>query len=133
MAIPLRKLTSPDLKSSSSSHHHPRDSLDSETSAILSYALGKKEGLDTDDEDDVDESARGSTTLDDDEDDFFKENDPLTSDYEPFPLKKVAPVALELNLNLEIAEISNNLLLNFGSVFISLGGCFNWIFVKGIF
>ena len=88
MAIPLRKLTSPRSKSSSSSHHHhPQDSLDSETSAILSYALGNREGLDTDDEDD--DSPRGSTTLRR-EDEFFKEHDPLTSDYEPFPLKKVA-------------------------------------------
>ena len=96
MAIPLRKLPSLDSKSSSSSHHRhrPHDSLDSETSAILSYALGKKEGLDIDDEDEDDESPRGSTTVDDDEDEFFKENDPLTSDYEPFPLKKVAPFAL---------------------------------------
>ena len=92
MAIPLRKLTSPDSKSSSSSHHHhPRDSLDSETSAILSYALGNKEGLDSDNEDGADVSLRSSTTLDDDGDEFLRENDPLTSDYEPFPLKKVAP------------------------------------------
>ena len=92
MAIPLRKLASSDTKSSSSSFHYnqhpPRDSIDSETSAILSYALGNKEGLDTDDE--ADDSPRGSTTLGDDtEDEFFRENDPLTSEYEPFPLKKV--------------------------------------------
>jgi|SRR5215471_5654961 len=91
MDIPLRKLASPDSKPLSSSHrHHPHDSLDSETAAILSYALGNRKGLDADDDDEADDSPRGSTTLDDDEDEFFKENDPLTSDYEPFPLKKAA-------------------------------------------
>ena len=136
MAIPLRKLSSADSKSSSSSshhhQHHPRDSLDSETSAILSYALGNKEGLDTDDE--ADDSPRGSTTLDDDnEDEFFRENDPLTSDYEPFPLKKVKPPPFGRSLFLEITTISNISLYIFRSLFIGLVGRFDWIFVKGIF
>ena len=91
MAIPLRKLPSPDSKSSSSSHrHHPRDSLDSEISEIFSFSFGKKKGLDFDDDEEAEDSPRGSTTLDDDEDEFLKENDPLTSDYEPFPVRKVS-------------------------------------------
>jgi hypothetical protein len=89
MAIPLRKLTSLDSKPGAI-----RDSLDSQTSAILSYALGTHpDDNDTSDDDDDDHEPNFhevSTPLDDDEE-FFKENDPLTSDYEPFPQKRVHP------------------------------------------
>ena len=82
MAIPLRT-----LKSMDSNSHPPRSSLDSETSAILSYALGKHpESEDSDSE--PDSPRRSSEQVD--SEDFFKENDPLTSDYEPaFPRKQV--------------------------------------------
>jgi hypothetical protein len=69
--------------------------MDSEASAILSYALGKH--VDNEDqESDIDSPRASSTHLeedgdDDDSDAFFKENDPLTSDYEPFPQKRVNP------------------------------------------
>jgi hypothetical protein len=89
MAIPLRKLTSPDSKSGTI-----RDSLDSQTSAILSYALGTHpDNNDTSDDDDDDNEPNfhdASTPLDDEEE-FFKENDPLASDYDPFPQKRVPP------------------------------------------
>lgn len=94
MAIPLRKLTSPDSK-----FHPQRPSLDSQTSAILSYALGNhpdKTEISDDEDEDNPNSTRASTTLDDEEDEeaFFKENDPLTSDYDPFPQKRVFPSLL---------------------------------------
>ena len=87
MAIPLRLLASSDPDS-----HPPRASMDSEVSAILSYALGKH--VDNDDKDSEIDSPRVSLSQlsDDDGNDsetFFKENDPLTSDYEPFPRKQV--------------------------------------------
>ena len=86
MAIPLRRLTSSDSES-----HPPRNSLDSETSAILSYALGKH--VDNEDQtSEEDDSPRASTSRlnYEDDDGFFKENDPLTSDYDPFRVKRVS-------------------------------------------
>jgi len=77
MAIPLRALRSLDENS-----HPPRSSMDSETSAILSYALGKHPQTQDTDSDDPDDSPRPSSEHEDSED-FFKENDPLTSEYEP--------------------------------------------------
>jgi hypothetical protein len=72
--------------------------MDSETSAILSYALGKHvEDGDNDLSSDADTPRASSTRLEDEEaEDFFKENDPLTSDYDPFPRKKV-PATFSVN------------------------------------
>jgi hypothetical protein len=87
MAIPLRSLRSLDENS-----QLPRSSMDSEASAILSYALGKHPHTADTDSDDPDDSPRPSSEHEDSED-FFKENDPLTSDYEPAlnPRKQVIP------------------------------------------
>jgi hypothetical protein len=89
MAIPLRLLASSDPDT-----RPPRASMDSEASAILSYALGKH--ADNEDQDSEIDSPRASSTYlsdgGDDSDAFFKENDPLTSDYEPFPRKQVIPL-----------------------------------------
>jgi len=97
MAIPLRVLSSSD-----SGSHRPRFSMDSEASAILSYALGKERpdndshSSDDDDDDDGDENdiEVHTTRLSapDDEEAFLKENDPLTSDYDPPPFKRVSPL-----------------------------------------
>ena len=76
MAIPLRSLKSLDQNSQPA-----RPSMDSEASAILSYALGKHPHT-SDTDSDLDDSPRPSSEHEDSED-FFKENDPLTSDYEP--------------------------------------------------
>jgi len=98
MAIPLRVLSSSD-----SGSHRPRFSMDSEASAILSYALGKERpdnGSHTsgDDDDDGDESdiEVHTTPLNapDDEEAFLKENDPLTPDYDPPPFKRVFPLSV---------------------------------------
>jgi len=83
MAIPLRDIDS--------RLHRKSSSLDSETSAILAYALGKH--VDThDDDDDGDQSDLDSNFTrgeNEDEEQFFKENDPLNSEYEVAPQKKV--------------------------------------------
>lgn len=86
MAIPLRA-----LKALDPTPPPPRPSMDSEASAILSYALGKHPPTQDDaDSDPDDDSPRPSSEQDSEE--FFKENDPLTSDYEPaFPRKQVTP------------------------------------------
>ena len=90
MAIPLRALAKMDLKS-----HESRQSIDSETSAILAYALGKHPDHDV--ESDIDSPHASSVDLDDeDAEAFFNENDPLTLDYEPFPQKRVHPAPLNL-------------------------------------
>jgi hypothetical protein len=79
MAIPLQPLQNRPSES--------RDSMTSETSAILSYALGKHIDNDNDTSSDSDHAP---TPLEDDET-FFKENDPLTAEYETYPQKKVVP------------------------------------------
>jgi len=86
MAIPLRKLKSPD-----SDGRHERDSMDSETSAILSYALGKHEDLEDQSETDIDSPRRSSFALEDEDTEaFLKENDPLEADYEPWTNRLVS-------------------------------------------
>ena len=83
MAIPLRNFDIP-----SSKRHRKTDSIDSETSAILAYALGKHVDIDDDQHSDLDSNfTRGDN---EDEETFFKENDPLNSDYEIAPQKKVS-------------------------------------------
>ena len=81
MAIPLRH-----IDASSSRAQRRSRSIDSETSAILAYALGKH--VEEDDQlSDIDSNfTRGD--MEDDET-FFKENDPLNSDYDTPPQKKV--------------------------------------------
>jgi len=82
MAIPLRDIDS--------RLHRKSSSLDSETSAILAYALGKH--VDTNDDDDGDLSDLDSNFTrgeNEDEEQFFKENDPLNSEYDVAPQKKV--------------------------------------------
>jgi hypothetical protein len=84
MAIPLQPLKNRPSES--------RDSMTSETSAILSYALGKHVDHDT-----SSDSDHPCTSLDEDDETFFKENDPLTAEYETFPQKKVCPWRLNVN------------------------------------
>lgn len=81
MAIPLRY-----IDGSSSKAQRRSRSIDSETSAILAYALGKH--VEEDDQlSDLDSNfTRGDN---EDEETFFKENDPLNSDYDTPPQKKV--------------------------------------------
>ena len=87
MAIPLRVLTSVEQEA-----HPSRPSMDSEASAILSYALGNHVPEGDESSDDA-ESPLMSPQLDTgEEDDFLKENDPLTIDYEPFLQKRVYPL-----------------------------------------
>jgi hypothetical protein len=91
MDIPLQHLNS------SSRHHYPRESLDAETAAILSYALGNhvedNDSLLSDDMDSISTHHQERNSTEEGEDEtFLKEHDPLTSDdYEPFPQKKVIP------------------------------------------
>jgi len=86
MAIPLRALSLPKAMPDRS-----RESMDSETSAILSYALGKHVDNDSQTSDNDDSPRASSTHLDEnDEEEFFKENDPLAMEYEPFPKKQVS-------------------------------------------
>jgi len=88
-AIPLVKMNSTSTSGSSSTARPRPDSLDSETSAILSYALGKEV---PDDDDTM--SPRSSTALEDAEADaFFNENDPLEAEYE-YPQRKVRVLLL---------------------------------------
>ncbi len=89
MAIPLRH-----IDGSSSKAQRRSRSIDSETSAILAYALGKHV-----EEDDQLSDLDSNFTRGDNEDDetFFKENDPLNSDYDTPPQKKVhSPQSLAL-------------------------------------
>jgi len=81
MAIPLRALDSPE--------HRQRASIDSETSAILSFALGTQP-----EDDDFPVSSVGSSIRNsEEEEEFLKEQDPLAEEYEPTYLqKKVIPV-----------------------------------------
>lgn len=103
MAIPLRQLNRPVHRPS-----NPRDSLDSETAAILSYALGTHvEDNDSSDDDDGMDSIsthQERNSIEDREDEtFLKEHDP---EYETFPQKKVVAYYYPW-LIVEIAEISN--------------------------
>lgn len=85
------------LSSSDSEPQRHRFSIDSEASAILSYALGKERPDDnasqtSDDDDDENDIEVLTTPLSgvDDEEAFLKENDPLTLDFEPRPFKRVS-------------------------------------------
>src|ERR1700686_2276630 len=98
MAIPLQSL--PNRPSNS------RDSMTSETSAILSYALGKHV-----DNDDLSSDSDNPSTHASEDETFFKENDPLNSEYEPYPQKKVP---LPIQLMLEIAQVQNLSLYGIG-------------------
>jgi len=70
--------------------------MDSEASAILSYALGKErpdnDSQTSDDDDDENDIEVHTTPLSaqEDEEAFLKENDPLTSDYDLPPFKRVS-------------------------------------------
>jgi len=128
MAIPLRKLKSPD-----SDTRHDRDSIDSEASAILSYALGKHEDLDDQSETDIDSPRRSSFALEDEDTEaFLKENDPLEGDYEPWTTRLVTPFD-EYGLMEEIPEISNICLCGFDRGVFGMDYCVNWVFVEGVF
>jgi hypothetical protein len=104
MAIPLRQLNIPVHPPS-----NPRDSLDSDTAAILSYALGTHvEDNDSSDDDGMDSISthhhQERNSIEEGEDEtFLKEHDP---EYEPFPHKKVFACNYPW-LIIEIAEISN--------------------------
>jgi len=127
MAIPLRALKSLDPNS-----HPPRASMDSEASAILSYALGKYP-QDEGDSGPEDDSPRPSSEQD--SEDFFKENDPLTSDYEPaFPRKQVPP---SFSRNVLTEEKSRRfrlcLILVFGALLLVWIGALIGFLSKGYF
>lgn len=86
MPIPLRQMTSFSMTGLYSSSHPRGESIDSETSAILSYALGKEAD---EDEDDDSLSPRTSTGIDDAEAEaFFKENDPMNAEFNSFTQRK---------------------------------------------
>ena len=132
MAIPLRAMRSLD-----ENPHPPRSSMDSETSAILSYALGKHPQTQDTDSDDPDDSPRPSSEHEDSED-FFKENDPLTSDYEPAlnTRTQVSPphlVSGRLLTWVEVATISNMFDFGFGGYVFGVDRCFDWVFIEGVF
>ena len=82
MAIPLRDIDS--------RLHRKSSSLDSETSAILAYALGKHVDTNDDGDDLSDLDSNFTRGENEDEEQFFKENDPLNSEYDVAPQKKVA-------------------------------------------
>jgi len=101
MSIPLRELQSP-----MNPRSQRRTSLDSELSAVLSYALGKE--VPGDDTSSGAGSARVSSQLDVEEArEFLQEHDPLTAEYDPFPQRKVDPPLLpEESIEwLEITEV----------------------------
>jgi len=88
-AIPLVRMHSP---STNASDHMRSRSLDSETSAILSYALGKEVAEDAEENDTL--SPRSSSALEDAEAAaFFKENDPLDLEYD-YPQRKVPSLTI---------------------------------------
>jgi len=85
-AIPLRQMNPSSMSALSSCSRLRSQSIDSETSAILSYALGKEAD---DNEDDGSLSPRTSTGTDDAEAQaFFKENDPMNDEFNSFPQRK---------------------------------------------
>jgi hypothetical protein len=93
-AIPLVQMNSSSTSGSSATARPVRESLDSETSAILSYALGKEVPGD----DDV-MSPRSSMGVEDMEAEaFFKDNDPMEAEY-GLPQRRVLFPLLELMRN----------------------------------
>ncbi len=79
MALPLQS-----FRAATPLLTHPRSSLGSDTSSIISSAEGNRA--------ESEDGINNSEHLVDDEETFFKENDPLSSEYSPVLEKSVIPL-----------------------------------------